>query len=357
MKHAKEWVWINLDEIESAFIISGGGVNDQDDPFRLVTRFVVVTNARSYTFLTVSDIHCALWVSLIQSTCGAFQCTHENTRSQMLGRKNFAKIKNCPVSGSVENSCINVVIDAAVPQKGSRKASFQRLSAKKQLKQLRKAVWFRCVTCDIVDQFLCFNCAQACHFDHKLISVPSGQLPGDVEAFMCYCESPGDVSCWRHRCLLEYKDKTIPVAQRKAEMHLSKLNFSEQQVSAFVQNSQVSDCQSLKSVMDSYASLCPPSMKLDDDKDDVEVNTQIMDSNCTEIIPLEEKFKEVSNVSQVLQERNLCRICFENPISAIFIPCAHVVSCFECCSSDTGHPLDSCPFCSTKIQLVHRVYE
>ncbi|XP_078524513.1 baculoviral IAP repeat-containing protein 7-B-like isoform X2 [Lissotriton helveticus] len=45
-----------------------------------------------------------------------------------------------------------------------------------------------------------------------------------------------------------------------------------------------------------------------------------------------------------LQEERMCKVCMDNQVSIVFVPCGHLVVCLECAPS-----LAECPICRTPI--------
>jgi hypothetical protein len=102
---------------------------------------------------------------------------------------------------------------------------------------------------------------------------------------------------------------------------------------------------------------------------------------CTEILPLEEKKLAESDVlsrgatvtGSIARDRDLCRLCLKNSISTIFIPCgksflfyctgidrfasAHVVACHECSFPSKNNAIKRCPFCSSTVDTIFKVYQ
>ena len=53
------------------------------------------------------------------------------------------------------------------------------------------------------------------------------------------------------------------------------------------------------------------------------------------------------------QKSDKCKICFDNEIDSVFVPCGHIVSCMKC-----GLRFDSkqCPICKEQISMVLKTY-
>nr|VDD22346.1 unnamed protein product [Brassica oleracea] len=52
------------------------------------------------------------------------------------------------------------------------------------------------------------------------------------------------------------------------------------------------------------------------------------------------------------QEKNLCKVCFENPVNMVLLPCKHYVLCSTCCKK-----CKTCPICRELIKLRMPVYD
>lgn len=54
---------------------------------------------------------------------------------------------------------------------------------------------------------------------------------------------------------------------------------------------------------------------------------------------------------QRLQEERMCKVCMDNQVSIVFVPCGHLVVCLECAPS-----LTQCPICRTPIRGTVRTF-
>ncbi|XP_044538612.1 E3 ubiquitin-protein ligase XIAP isoform X1 [Gracilinanus agilis] len=63
--------------------------------------------------------------------------------------------------------------------------------------------------------------------------------------------------------------------------------------------------------------------------------------------------KEISTEEQLrrLQEEKLCKICMDENIAVVFIPCGHLVSCQLCAEA-----IDKCPMCYTVITFKQKIF-
>ncbi|XP_051825215.1 E3 ubiquitin-protein ligase XIAP [Antechinus flavipes] len=63
--------------------------------------------------------------------------------------------------------------------------------------------------------------------------------------------------------------------------------------------------------------------------------------------------KEISTEEQLrrLQEEKLCKICMDENIAIVFIPCGHLVTCKSCAEA-----IDKCPMCYTVITFKQKIF-
>lgn len=54
---------------------------------------------------------------------------------------------------------------------------------------------------------------------------------------------------------------------------------------------------------------------------------------------------------QKIVDSKLCRVCMDSPVSAVFCPCGHFISCYKCAVECT-----QCPMCRSTIAYVQYVY-
>ena len=54
---------------------------------------------------------------------------------------------------------------------------------------------------------------------------------------------------------------------------------------------------------------------------------------------------------QKIVDSKLCRICMDNPVSAVFCPCGHHMTCYQCATECT-----KCPLCRKEVAYVQYVY-
>lgn len=69
-----------------------------------------------------------------------------------------------------------------------------------------------------------------------------------------------------------------------------------------------------------------------------------------------EKYKKMKNNNKTRKkskanDSRLCRICYENEYTTIFLPCSHIMACAKCASTQ-----DKCPICREKIESISRIY-
>lgn len=72
---------------------------------------------------------------------------------------------------------------------------------------------------------------------------------------------------------------------------------------------------------------------------------------CSEPVPvalsLEKKRVDVNHYYSALE----CKICFDDSVSVVFMPCRHLVACFLCATS-----VRRCAICRTDITSIMRVF-
>lgn len=54
---------------------------------------------------------------------------------------------------------------------------------------------------------------------------------------------------------------------------------------------------------------------------------------------------------QKIVDSKLCRVCMDSPVSAVFCPCGHLISCYKCALE-----CSNCPLCRSPIAYVQYVY-
>lgn len=55
--------------------------------------------------------------------------------------------------------------------------------------------------------------------------------------------------------------------------------------------------------------------------------------------------------NKMLREQNQCKICMDNVINIVFIPCGHISSCGDCAKS-----MKKCPICRKNIERKVKTY-
>ncbi|KAJ4909721.1 Transmembrane Fragile-X-F-associated protein [Raphanus sativus] len=65
-----------------------------------------------------------------------------------------------------------------------------------------------------------------------------------------------------------------------------------------------------------------------------------------EVCRLQAALSEQTDISK--QEKNLCKVCFQDPVNVVLFPCRHYVLCSTCCKKCT-----TCPMC--RVLIKHRV--
>ena len=59
------------------------------------------------------------------------------------------------------------------------------------------------------------------------------------------------------------------------------------------------------------------------------------------------ELKSLTEENQRLKDEKMCKICFIDEISVVFMPCGHMVSCAQC-----AFAFPQCPVCRLKIDQI-----
>ena len=65
----------------------------------------------------------------------------------------------------------------------------------------------------------------------------------------------------------------------------------------------------------------------------------------------DEQCKSMLTDNNQMKNAKLCKICLDNPIDTIFLPCSHLVTCTKCQMC-----INECPICRAKIKATAKVY-
>ena len=84
-----------------------------------------------------------------------------------------------------------------------------------------------------------------------------------------------------------------------------------------------------------------------DDNDTVSPQTERRGSVCL----TKEGTIKLGQFIQKIVDSKLCRVCMDSPVSAVFCPCGHLISCYKCALECT-----QCPLCRSTIAYVQYVY-
>ncbi|KAJ8665671.1 hypothetical protein QAD02_007333 [Eretmocerus hayati] len=63
------------------------------------------------------------------------------------------------------------------------------------------------------------------------------------------------------------------------------------------------------------------------------------------------KLNHLPLTNKIIENSRLCRICFDEEIGVVFLPCGHLITCIKCAPN-----LKVCPFCQSHLTMVTRVY-
>lgn len=79
-------------------------------------------------------------------------------------------------------------------------------------------------------------------------------------------------------------------------------------------------------------------------------NVSVIDDDRTEPLHKEESLT-LEEENRQLREARLCKVCMDNEVSVVFLPCGHLVSCARC-----GAALSACPLCRGAVRALVRAY-
>ena len=57
------------------------------------------------------------------------------------------------------------------------------------------------------------------------------------------------------------------------------------------------------------------------------------------------------NENQQIKEAPICKICMDNEVDLVLLPCGHLISCVNC-----AHKLKDCPVCRQFIKRIVRTF-
>ena len=86
-------------------------------------------------------------------------------------------------------------------------------------------------------------------------------------------------------------------------------------------------------------------------KSEQEVEAQEEEETVTEEKLTESQGKKLRRLLLKIHDQRTCRVCMDNPISAVFCPCGHHIACYECAVR-----VPRCPLCREEIGFVQYVY-
>ena len=83
-------------------------------------------------------------------------------------------------------------------------------------------------------------------------------------------------------------------------------------------------------------------------------NLQIQNQNLeVQNETLQAHAKNLEAKSKIVEDSQVCKICMENEISFVFIPCGHLITCENCALSEN---LKNCPMCRKQITTHLKTY-
>ena len=86
----------------------------------------------------------------------------------------------------------------------------------------------------------------------------------------------------------------------------------------------------------------------DDDFDDL-LYRRIQDEDSKDMDNLE--LAQAQANARPTTEEEICKICYENNISCVFVPCGHFCTCLAC-----GTRLDNCCICRVRVEIAQKVF-
>ena len=70
-----------------------------------------------------------------------------------------------------------------------------------------------------------------------------------------------------------------------------------------------------------------------------------------EIFNINFDFSDLEQENRRLKEARICKICMDNEVGVVFLPCGHLISCVNCAPS-----LKDCPVCRQSIHGTVKTY-
>ena len=61
--------------------------------------------------------------------------------------------------------------------------------------------------------------------------------------------------------------------------------------------------------------------------------------------------KAIKRENEELKEQTLCKVCLDNTVSIVFLPCGHLVTCADCAPA-----MRKCPICRALVKGTVRTY-
>ena len=108
-----------------------------------------------------------------------------------------------------------------------------------------------------------------------------------------------------------------------------------------------SSCDIAKELLESPQKVKSQIELVDDDNEDHDHSQKTADSVCL----TKEGSVKLGKFIQKIVDSKLCRVCMDSPVSAVFCPCGHLISCYACALECT-----KCPVCRSPIAYVQYVY-
>ena len=84
---------------------------------------------------------------------------------------------------------------------------------------------------------------------------------------------------------------------------------------------------------------------------DVNSQSPYRQKTAGSICMTKEGTEKLEQFIQKIVDSKLCRICMDNPVSAVFCPCGHYMTCYQC-----ARECKRCPMCRKQVAYVQYVY-
>ncbi|KAH9488695.1 Baculoviral IAP repeat-containing protein 7 [Bulinus truncatus] len=62
-----------------------------------------------------------------------------------------------------------------------------------------------------------------------------------------------------------------------------------------------------------------------------------------------QRFRALKERNNQIRQQIMCKICLDNDVSVVFLPCGHLVSCADCANA-----MRNCPVCRSNVRGITR---